>query len=199
MIRPHTWRVLVFCLSPMLFGTSCTCGGNAFTEIAADDYTRSCSENDDCMLAIDWNACNSCPPCGNSAINITSRARYERDLRRAERLCIPTGSCSKGCDPQVARCVDGVCDAFRQVFFFPSILDTSCTEDSDCVGIPRGDACTPCSCDVAAVNVNALDNLFFPTSSEDIECGTSVTTSCAPCADTRAVCDEGQCALVDGP
>jgi len=150
------------------------------------------------MLAIDWNACDGCPPCLGSAINVSDRELYQDDLMRAERLCLNRFQCSIGCGRQAARCVDGVCGAYPQAFFNPPIMDQTCAEDSECMPVARGDACDPCTCSDDAVNVDASPPDYFA-SLDDLECGTPGPTTCAPCAEARAVCDDGQCALAVPP
>ena len=72
-------------------------------------------------------------------------------------------------------------------FITVATYDTSCSEDSDCVGVYQGVACQACVCPNAAVNRKDLENYSKDLEKARTDCARD-DIACAPCEPTAARC-----------
>jgi len=168
------------------------------TIISPDDYDRSCTSNEDCVLAIDWDACDGCPPCAPGAISVVENARYTSELRRAESMCRSNARCLKGCDISIAVCLSGQCEARPEGFVEPPPEDMErvCQQDSDCVAYRGSDPCNTCSCtDLDPINIQSI-----PAGEDPRQCSPAPASCVASCSTKdEAVCQNNQCILEMAP
>jgi hypothetical protein len=86
------------------------CGSDADLTIRVADYDQQCSEDDECILAIDGDVCPGCP---NAAVAARD-PRYATDRRRLADQC--PNAATEGapqCEPLRATCSAGSCTAAR--------------------------------------------------------------------------------------
>jgi hypothetical protein len=149
----------VLCLLAFALITGCSsCGPTDRQQVLAEEYDRTCTDHDDCMLIIEGDYCD-CLGCPNAAIARSDRDAYEEDVESAEGACFfrerkicgalepqRTRRQAASCGTLQALCVEGTCEAIDADR--PRGLPSACTTDDDCVAVPP-DYCRPCSCEIA--------------------------------------------------
>jgi hypothetical protein len=85
---------------------SCS-SSSACGSIQASDYDQSCSVASDCVVVAEGDSCTGlfCVDCGNAAINVSAKARYEANLKS---IGGQTGVCPCPAGP-TPTCDAGVC------------------------------------------------------------------------------------------
>jgi hypothetical protein len=123
----------------------------------------------DCTLVRTGTICSDSCNCGDTPISTSALAQYEADI-----ASITFGDTCPCALPGVVDCVSGTCtlcdspgtdgcgvssdggvspDAGVCVDLEPSMFDTSCKSDSDCVDVTLGEICdSDCMCGGSAIN-----------------------------------------------
>ncbi|MDP1916896.1 MAG: hypothetical protein Q8L14_11645 [Myxococcales bacterium] len=87
------------------------------TTIDAKDYTQTCTANADCVLVAEGDACSPCGGCQTSAINVSAKASFDRDVTTLKNSCPPrlfqppVACAAAACLQPEAFCNAGTCDS----------------------------------------------------------------------------------------
>ncbi len=113
-------RMVLFSAVLALVVTSGACDGepspepNGPTSISADDYDRSCTTDDNCVLVVDGDVCGLCR-CDNSAIRQTAHGDYSAGFDDIGSNCAPPpdDAVCGACYEAEPRCINGQCEYFN--------------------------------------------------------------------------------------
>lgn len=99
-----------------LFGAVLSLTAGCNTTISAREYGRSCAADTECVAVSDGELCSPCGGgCFNAAINVTDKAKFDRDATAIRNACPPRFGPQVLCDTAScvrteAFCKAGSCD-----------------------------------------------------------------------------------------
>jgi len=89
------------------------CPGSTPVNINASDFNQTCKVAADCMLIDEGSSC--CGSCGNAAINIADKAKYEAAAQQRANSCTQPVACAAlACVFSTAFCNAGKCDVCHE-------------------------------------------------------------------------------------
>jgi hypothetical protein len=172
-------------------------GGSCVT-VLPSSLSRACSSASDCTVVTTGTLCSGSCDCGDTPISTSALAQYDAEVSGIAFAACPCAASG------MPACVQGACtvcppgqdcsppDAGACVNLDPSMFDTSCAQDSDCVDVTLGDLCDDgCFCGGSSINVG--DQAEYEKDIANIQMGT-----CGCPYFGAPLCLGGQCIVCGG-